>query len=583
MLISCHQVKKSFGDKNILNGIDLDIVEGDRIGLVGRNGAGKTTLANILAGVIDYEEGTIIKNSDKLNIAYLRQTGAESEVLLNVLDGEIASDSELQRMASQLGIKRIREWSPENYYNLSGGEKTKLALAAIWAARPHLVILDEPTNHLDYQGVACLTDELKRFPGAAIIISHDRYFLDSTVTQVAEIEKGKINIYPGNYSAYREAKLQERESQWHLYQSQQKEQRKIDDTIEKLKKWSEKAHRESRRKGQGMGGKEYFRKKAKKRDQAIKSQLKRLEKMRKEGVLRPVEDPRIILQIDAGRKGGRRLLEAESISKSFGKLILFQDSYFYINRGEKTGILGPNGCGKTTLVKTMLGQESLDEGNFFLSPAVRVAYISQELPQNEKESLTDFIKDWPLERQKSAFQLLVSLGIDYDRLEIALGKLSRGERMKIAIGLATMGEYDLLILDEPTNHLDIFSREALEECLIRFSGSILLISHDRYLLDRICDCLLVFDSGRVMRYEGKVSEYLASPNINRDSRDSGEKTKKINFEQEILLVETRISWLLNELNCSKPGEPRYIDLDREYKDLLQKKLKLKQEQQKLKS
>ncbi|MDD4588574.1 MAG: ABC-F family ATP-binding cassette domain-containing protein, partial [Heliobacteriaceae bacterium] len=544
--------KKSFGEHLVLNGVDLDICQGDRIGLVGRNGTGKTTLANILTGCLDYDEGTIITARRQINIGYLRQA-AEPELYLNLLDTDV--NGEFRRVTSHLGMNRAPDWPEERRQNLSGGERTKLALAAVWASRPDLVILDEPTNHMDYQGRNYLVSELAGYKGAVVIISHDRYFLDRTVSQIAEIEKGTVKLYQGNYSAYREAKQKERESQRHAYAAQQNEQRKIKAAIAQLKAWSEQAHRESRRKAAGaMGGKEYFRKKAKKRDQAVKSQIKRLEKKRQTGIERPAEELPVTFNLNARETGARHLLAADSIRKTYGELLLFKDSSFYINRGEKVGILGPNGCGKTTLIKTILGRESLDAGKLFLSRAAKIAYVSQELPRDEKRNLIALIKELPRDEQKRTFELLIKLGLPYDRFRAVLGNLSRGERMKIAIGQAIMGEYDLLILDEPTNHLDLDSRESLEESLIRFTGSILIISHDRYLLERVCDHLLIFDRQKITRFEGNPADYLSKKHTVND--------------EERLLLETKLSRIISELSMYKPGDPDYAILDREYQELM---------------
>jgi len=568
MLISCRNIKKSFGDKVVLNGIDLDICRGDRIGLVGRNGAGKSTLADILTGSSTADAGTITSSRQRIKVGYLRQA-EDARIFRDIIINEIGMSGELQRLTSHLGVTGFSDLQEEQLVQLSGGEKTKLALAAVWAAQPDLAILDEPTNHMDYQGVEYLIQELQRFPGAVVIISHDRFFLDKTVSRIAEIENGTITIYPGNYSDFRVTKQQLRESQWHLYQSQQKEQRKIDQAIEQLKTWSEKAHRESRRKGQGIkGGKEFFRKKAKKRDQAVKSQLKRLERMRQEQVERPTADPRVQFQVNFAAKGSRRVLEADSISKAYGEKILFTDSSFYINRGEKAGIFGANGCGKTTLVRIILGQEELDEGQLFVSCSAKIAYISQELPQREPESLRDIIRDWPTDQQKQIMQLLIALGLSYDRFQVALGQLSRGERMKIAMGLAIWGENDLLILDEPTNHLDVYSREALEESLFQYPGTILLISHDRYLLDRVCDHMLVFEQQQVKRVEGQLTDYL-----NRKREDKKADPVATSAEERLIL-ETRISRVLSELSLLKPDRPEYAALDQEYQELLRQRSRL---------
>jgi len=557
MLLSCRKINKSFGDKPVLKELNLDIRSGEKIGLVGQNGAGKTTLAKILAGELRYDTGNII-SSRRLNVGYLGQSKAQAEVSLDVLD----TNNELQRLASHLGMKRIQDWSGERLQNLSGGEKSKMALASVWTSQPDLLILDEPTNHMDYQGVEYLVSELNSYKGAAIIISHDRYFLDRTVTQIAEIETGNLTLYSGNYSSYRETKLKERENQRHAFESEQKKQKRLNTVIEHLQNWSEQAHRESRQKGEGRkGGKEYFRKKAKKRDQAIKSQIKRLEKLQEKSLDRPIEDPRVQFKLSAGHKAGRRLLEAKDIGKSYGNLRLFKESSFFISRGEKIGILGPNGCGKTTLIKAICGHEDLDSGQIFLSPSSRIACVDQELPENEKASLRDLIKDWPLKQQKNTIQLLIRLGVSYDRLDIALGKLSHGERMKIAVGLATMGQYDCLILDEPTSHLDIYSREALQNCLIEFPGTVLLISHDRYLLQEVCEHLLVFDNQKIRREEDDLANYLSKKDI----------SSKQNIIEDRLLLETRISRVLGELSQRKPGDPDYESLDKEYKELIQKK------------
>ncbi|MDD2585786.1 MAG: ABC-F family ATP-binding cassette domain-containing protein [Syntrophomonadaceae bacterium] len=570
MLISCRKIKKSFGDRIVLNGIDLDICRGDRIGLVGRNGTGKSTLADILTGYLNYDEGNIITTSQELNIGYLRQYQNQADLLIHMMNNKAGASGEFQRLASHLGINRVWDWSGERLQNLSGGEKTKIALARVWTSQPDLVILDEPTNHMDYQGVNFLIAKLADYGGAAIIISHDRYFLDRTVSKIAEIEKGRLNLYLGNYSWYREARQKDRESRRHAYESQQKQQQEIETSIAQLKGWSDKAHRESRKKGEGIGGKEYYRKKAQKRDRSIKSHIKRLEKMRQEEIERPESELKVRFNFNARGKGGRRLLEATGISKTYGELILFEDSSFYVKRRERIGLLGPNGCGKTTLIRSILGKESLDSGEIFLSQGAQLAYVGQELPRDENGNLKEMVRDRTMEEQKRIFQLLIHLGIAYDRLEINFENLSWGERMKIAIGMAIMGEYDLLILDEPTNHLDLYSRESLEESLIQFPGSILLVSHDRYLLEKVCDHMLIFNEYKINRVEASPADYLSKKNV---SAQLGLEQK--NDEEEKLLLDTQISRVISQLSLHKQDHPKYTELDQEYKELIQRKNSLK--------
>ncbi|NLG33332.1 MAG: ABC-F family ATP-binding cassette domain-containing protein, partial [Syntrophomonadaceae bacterium] len=505
-----------------------------------------------------------------LNIGYLKQN--QDELFPKESEFSTRPEDELNRLASNLGINRIGNWPAERLHNLSGGEKTKLALARILAVNPELLILDEPTNHLDYQGVEFLISELSRYQGTVIIISHDRYFLDRTVAKIGEISGGILRIYPGNYTAYREIREKERENQLHRYQSQQKEQQKIELAIKRLKNWSDKAHRESRKKAAGIkGGKEYYRKKAKKKDRAIKSQIKRLENMREEQVRSPEKEPSVNYILNHSSKIGRRLLEAKGITKTYGANRLFEDSSFYINRGEKVGIIGPNGCGKTTLLKTILGQESLDAGELFFSRALKAAYVSQEFTYDEEKSLKQLIERWHLEEQKTMFRLLISLGLDYNRFHIPTGNLSQGEKMKISTALAIMGEHDLLIFDEPNNHLDIFSRESLQKSLVAFPGSIILISHDRYLLEKVCNHWLVFANRKIVRMEGDLTSALSH------SYNIGQMQKaETNFSstEDRMLLETQIARVLSQLCLHQPGDPEYADLDEEYKNLLKIKRQL---------
>ncbi|MGI6451898.1 MAG: ribosomal protection-like ABC-F family protein [Syntrophomonadaceae bacterium] len=571
MLIRVHKLKKSFGNTIVLNGIDLEINCNDRIGLVGRNGCGKTTLANILTGSLEYDEGNIIVTARKqIIIGYLQQMEMDPELYLNTLDAR----GEFQRWASNLGIKALQDWPKKRLQNLSGGERTKLALARVWAAQPDLVILDEPTNHMDYQAITFLISQLEEYQGAALVISHDRYFLDQTVKNIAELENGVIKIYPGNHSAYRDIKQKELESRQHTYDAQQKEQKQVENAITRLKMWSDKAHRESRQKaGKKMGAKEYYRKKAKKRDQAIKSQIKRLEKMQQRQIERPPKELQVNFDLHTSFKGSKRLLEANEISKCYGELTLFKDSSFYIKSGEKIGLFGPNGCGKTTLIKIIMGQASLDSGKIFVSQAARIAYVGQDLPPDEKKPLTSLVKRWRIDKQKLAFKLLVQLGIPFDRLSLPMEKLSRGERMKIAIGLAILDQYDVLLLDEPTNHLDLYSREALEESLVKFTGTLVIASHDRYLLQQVCDHLLVFENHKINRIEGKINGYLN--NKEPQSQSDHQKSFAIAHNEQLLLLETKISQILGELSRHKPEDPEYITLDQEFTQLIKRKNEIK--------
>lgn len=590
LLISVRDIKKSYGDKTILNDINMDIRSGEKLGLVGRNGAGKTSLANIIYGSLEYDAGKIICHKNDLIMAYLSQVNGppqkagydsddeqpqsgsmKSGLLHDKTDcDEVQNSHEFMRVSSYLGLSQHQVWDEEHLNGLSGGEKTKLALAAIWAKQPGLLILDEPTNHLDMQGVEWLIGELRNFAGAVIIISHDRYFLDQTVNRIVELDNGVVNDYWGNYSFYRAEKQRRYESQLHQYNAQVKEQERIEQNIMQLKDWSSQAHRESRRKAAANGAKkEYYRAKAKKRDKAIKSKIKQLEKMKTEGPERPQAELTVKFDYSESGKRGRRVIEAVNISKSYGARTLFHASSFYIKKGEKVGVYGHNGCGKTTLLKIILGLESLDQGELFISSSARIAYIGQDSTDLDPDNNALQIIDAQAGIQRSrATALLANMGINEAMLKRKVKNLSPGEQTRIKIARSIMSEPQLLILDEPGNHLDLPSREQLESTLLEYDGTVLLVSHDRYMLEKLCDVMLIFDDTRIQRIDGGVKEYFAR-------FQTGDKRKpdrsEADRQEEKLIIETRISYLLGELNRYQVGSEEYCLVDTELMELMKRK------------
>ncbi|MGE5397689.1 MAG: ribosomal protection-like ABC-F family protein [Chitinophagales bacterium] len=563
LLISCRGITKRFGDLTVLNRVDLDIHPNDRIGLIGANGAGKTTLASIIAEEIEPDEGSV-SYANKPAIGYLVQQSEVSGIMENP-----SGDSRFGELASKLGIGELNNRENLKSHDLSGGEKTKLSLADVWSRQTALLILDEPTNHLDSQSVEWLIEQINSYKGAVIVISHDRHFLDRTVNRIAEIEKGRIETYSGNYSFYRDEKARKREAQLHMFLAQQKEQEQIEDAIEQLRRWATKAHNQAaakaRETGIKMGGKEFYRAKAKKRDQAVKSQIKRLEKKRSEGVNRPDREPNAAFQIQQDLKRGRRLLEVDNISKSYGTKSLFEASSFYMNRGDKVGIFGPNGCGKTTLIRVLMGQEPLDGGDVFVSSSARIAYIDQSLGEAPEITPWDHILNYDLAERSRVATLLVQLGIRFERLRQPSSRLSPGERMKIKTALAILEKNNVLILDEPTNHLDIYSRESLEQCLVDYEGSILLVSHDKYLMQRVCDRLLVFRDRKIEIFEGRLEEYLLVKSQKSGLTGNGVMES---VREELLQLENQIAFTLGRLGQYKPEQPEYLKLDAEFRGLI---------------
>jgi macrolide transport system ATP-binding/permease protein len=567
VLLSCREIKKDFGDKNILDNVSFDIAIGERIGLVGLNGAGKSTLANILGGKINKDGGSIIWHKKSVNIGYLKQESSYA-LQLSVED----NFRDYLYTSSVLGLKNVGHWKEERLKSLSGGEKTKLALSAIWAQRPDFLILDEPTNHLDYQGVEWLIKEVTKFKGTVIIISHDRYFLDMCVSRIIEIENKTVHDYRGNYSFYREEKKRRYESVLNQYILQEEMKKKIDEQINTLKNWSAKAHRDAPAKaaaaGNKKGGKEFLRTKAKKMDIQIKSRIKRLEKIEIEGVDKPKEERKIHFSINSAALKGSRVVEASNISKAFKDNTLFKNSSFYVQKGEKIGIFGENGCGKSTLLRLLMGMEKLDAGEMFLSSSARVGYLSQDISSMDMcRQVIELFSISSREERGKLQTLLFNMGFDERMLKQSIGSLSLGELTRLRLAELINRECDLLILDEPLNHLDIHSREKLEEVLLGFNGTIILVSHDKYMMERVCSKLLVFEAREIKRFEFGLSEYL---NKRSNSNIDNERTQ---IEKK-LLMDNEISYILGEICKEKQGTERYFELDSRFKELCARKTQL---------
>jgi macrolide transport system ATP-binding/permease protein len=558
MLLTGRNIKKDFTEKRILIDINFDIAEGERIGLVGLNGTGKTTLVNILTENILADEGSIIWHKKSVNIGYLKQETAYTQ---SICCDESTED--LLGVSSTLGLEKINSWNEEKLNNLSGGERTKLALSQIWASNPDFLIFDEPTNHLDYHGVQWLIKEIKKYKGTVIVVSHDRYFLDECVNKIWEIDEGILHEYNGNYSFYRNEKQRRYESQFNQYLIQEETKRKINNQIKTLRNWSAKAHKDAPGKaaaaGNKKGGKEFLRAKAKKMDIQIKSRIKRLEKIRIEGVEKPKEDKKIDLRLKNGVLKGNRVIEACNISKRYEDKILFERSSFYIQRGERLGIFGENGCGKTTLLKILLDQEYVDNGEVFLSTSSVIGYLSQDITDIDNEKTVFQLFDISSREQRGKLQsVLFNMGFSECMLEQPVKTLSLGEITRLRLTKLIIENCDLLILDEPLNHLDIHSREKLEEVLRDYKGTIVVVAHDRYMLEKICDKLLVFENKHVKRVEYGLKEYIKSRSIS-DSK---------NMREELMLIDNRIACILGELSKCSKDTLRYEELDLKYKELI---------------
>jgi macrolide transport system ATP-binding/permease protein len=561
-------IQKSFNEKQILQNAEFDIKHDSRIGLVGNNGAGKTTLANIIHGGIFPDQGLIETFNRSLNIGYLKQS---TEYSIHELDDTFSlAENGLFKLSSQLGLNKEIDWTDADWEKLSGGEKLKISLASIWAGRPELLILDEPTNHLDFQGVEWLIEELKAFKGAVIIISHDRYFLDRTVTEIIEIEDGSTNSFKGNYSSYRTEKERLYEIQLQQYEIQQKHKQQIEQQMANLKNWAEKAHRDSTKQGSAserrqIGFKEYHRVKAKKMDNQIKSKMKRLnQELEKNQINSPKDDAKVRFEFQNSRKRGKRILEVSGLSKSFGSRCLFEKSHFYMNHGERMALSGLNGSGKTTLIKILLGEDAATAGEVWISETIRIGYLSQDvsdLPIDKNALEYTGLSD--RESIGRARTIFANIGLPEEKLVVPIRQLSLGERTRIKLVMMLMDEIDLLILDEPTNHLDLASRESLEKTLLNFQGSILAVSHDVYFQEKISNKLLLIQNGKIIRKEYGMKEF----NNRKSSLNPGNKEK----EEQLLVLQNEINAIIGRLSFINRDEPGYEQLDKDLNELLKKK------------
>lgn len=558
-IVKARNITKSFADEMILNDVSFDLLKNERVGLVGANGAGKTTLAQIIYGQLAPDSGKIEKQQN-ITIGYLHQS------VDNTLQEDALSSKEFYLRTSELGLQQVQNWTNEQLAHLSGGERLKITLAQIWATQPELLILDEPTNHLDFQGVNWLINELKHFNGTVLIISHDRYFLDKTVSTIYDLEQGNLTIYSGNYTTYREKKKKLNADKLHQYENMQKYKANVEQQINQLQQWSGKAHRNMNKQ---EGFKEYHGVKAKKIDKAIKSKMKRLnQELEKKKIEKPIEEATVRFQFAENKKRGKRMVEAERLEKSFGKRTLFKDSSFYINNGERIGLIGPNGSGKTTLLNMIIGQEQQSSGKLIISQANKVAYLSQDvgdIPLSIRA--IDALELTDQEEQFKARTILANMGIHADKLMQPIATLSLGERTRIKLTKILLQGYNLLILDEPTNHLDLASREQLEAALTDFTGTLLIVSHDYYFMNKLCNKLLVIENEKIIRVEMNLEQY-------EKRKQSQSEPNILGIKEELLCIETEITAVLGQISLILPSSEEYIQLDEKFLSLTKKKREL---------
>lgn len=565
LLFKCININKRYGDRVILKDINFEIQLGEKVAIVGDNGAGKTTLANILLNNIQPDEGQIIWHSHNYSKGYLKQA-----IVYNSKEFEQISKSDSLKnylyTTKQLGINKVYDFCENRLNSLSGGEQRKLAIASVWAKKPQLLILDEPTNHLDYLGINWLIKEIKNYQGTIIIISHDRYFIDQCVSKTIEIERGTAQLYKGNYSYYRKLKQKKYNDQLQKFKEQEKHKQSINEEINQLRQWSAKAHSQSTKKD---GLKEYFRVKAKKKDKQIKSKIKKLQKINLTGLAKPNAEQAIKFKITSHNVGGERVLEAQNIAVNYANTIIFSNSSFYIKRAEKVALFGANGCGKTTLIKAILKSRQLNQGKLYLSSSAKVAYLSQDdLTLNENQTILDYFETSNFKQQALVQTTLANLGFTKEMVCKQIQTLSLGEKTRIKIAKMILQNNSVLILDEPTNHLDLHSREMLEKTLKDYKGTLIVVSHDRYFLNKICDKVLVFENKNIKRYEYSFAQYI-------QLQEKQHKNELQNYAHEqLMIINNRLAIIVSEFNGLELSSEAYKQLDKEYLELTKLKHQL---------
>lgn len=542
LLGKLNDISVIFGDDVILKNVKGDIQADVVIGIVGGNGQGKSSLLTILSNEVLPTSGRVEWIGTPPSISYFQQ---EDEHFSE-------KEDELDKLAA------LSKWTvPEGreYAQLSGGEKMKRRLSRAFAENSQVLLLDEPTNHLDQESLSYLRKQILTYNGTIILVSHDRYFLDEVADCIWEVENKKLTAYAGNYSTYRDRKAEKILTQQRLYDAQQSKIQQVERQITELKNWSSKAHADSTK---HEFNKEYYRVKAKKMDVQIRSKKKRLElELTKNTVDKPDKEKDVSFSIEGNKKKGKRIIEAKGLRKEFKNSTLFQPTSFTIQAQERVGLLGSNGSGKSTFFRMLLGEESY-QGDLWKTESMNIGYLRQtvfDLPEN----LTPFEFFGPTDFEiRGLIQtLMTNLGFSKEHWTRPISTMSMGERVKLKLMEFMLDQKDVLLLDEPTNHLDLPSREQLEKTLSTFPGTILLVTHDRYFLEKLTNKLLIFENESIRKVEMNYNEWM------RRNNESA-------LEKQLLTLETERQAVLGKLSFLKNNDPKYSELDVQFIELSKK-------------
>jgi len=490
-LLQARRIAKSFGSRAILNGLDFDVDPGVRLGLIGPNGGGKSTLLRILAGLETPDAGELTQRRG-LRIAFLPQQleGDSRNARQTVLGGSRDPDVDWRAGALLGGIGLDEDDVVKPTRVLSGGQRKLVGLAACLMQDPDVLLLDEPEAHLDLEAREHVEQLMRSFDGAVVAVSHDRYLLDETVSQIAELSGGVIRLWPGNYSAYtiaRELELQRRQQ---LYVTQQKEIARLEEAIRRFKDWAHRVVDERHIK-------------------QARNKQRQIDRMAK--VERPVlERRRIALDLRPHTRGGDRVVELSDAGVELGGMPILARVDVTVLRGERVGVVGENGAGKSVLLRVLAGELDLGEGERKAGPSIRFGRLAQDRrPDDPAATPLELVRRAAPIAEGEAVSRLMKFLFSYEQVRRPVESLSGGEWTRLQLLLLMLQGANCLLLDEPTNHLDIDSVEMLERALEDFDGTAVFVSHDRYFLDRIADRILEVADGGVRSFEGGWSSWRA--------------------------------------------------------------------------
>ncbi len=542
----------SFGENVLFNNVSFDIKEKEKVGLIGCNGAGKTSLFKVITGEYSADSGNCFLGKD-IKVGYMQQhTCSENRSVYEELVSVFSDLSELEKQINSVNEKLLNNVGNQDenillqdklndLYNrnggltyksltrsaliglgfdekdfdmptskLSGGQRSKLILAKLLLSGADFLLLDEPTNHLDIKAVEWLESFLKDFNGACLIISHDRYFLDKITNKTIEIENKKSRCYIGNYSEFLVKKEAQQKAIEDKYENDMKEIARLEGIIEQQHRWNRE-----------------------KNIKTAESKEKVIERIKAQLVIPDSRVERIRFDFTPKCVTGEDVLKVEELSKQFSDKKIFENASFGIKRGERVFLLGDNGCGKTTLLKILMGDYAADNGYFKFGSMVQTGYFDQVQAKLDlsKTALEEVWSSFPTMTETSVRSALAAFLFKGDDVFKSLSSCSGGERARIALLKLMLGKFNFLLLDEPTNHLDAFSREELENTLLDYSGTMLIVSHDRYFINKLSTKILELNPNGVTEYIGNYDDYIErkkylSENVSKIIKD--EKPKKVN-------------------------------------------------------